>query len=109
MHVGVDRLAYADDHIEVFGKQTRDQRRRTRGVVGVVAVDHHVGVGFDVGEHAPHDMAFALQLHAVHDRTRIGSDLRRAVTRIVVEHMNRCIGQRAAEVATTAVIAIASL
>ena len=52
--------AGADHHVEPFLDQSRDHRRRARRVVGRVAVDQHVNVSFDIVEHPPHHVAFAL-------------------------------------------------
>ena len=41
--------------------------RRARRIVGGVAVDQHVDVGFDVVEHPPHHVTFALMGLAAHD------------------------------------------
>ena len=49
-------------------EQAVDHLRRGGGVVGAVAVDQHIDVGLDVGEHAAHDIALALQRLAADDR-----------------------------------------
>ena len=73
--IGVFRLvaAGADDHVELLGEQHVDHRRRGRGVVGQVAVGHHVNVGVDVGEHAPDDIALALLPLGADDRAGLGA------------------------------------
>ena len=50
----------ADHHIEPIVEQPRDHLAHARRVIGRVAVDQHIDVGFDVREHPPHDIAFAL-------------------------------------------------
>ena len=32
---------------------------RLRGIIGIVAVDHDINVGFDLGEHPPHHVALS--------------------------------------------------
>ena len=51
--------------------------RRARRVVGGVAVDQHVDVGLDVGEHAPHHVALALVRLAPHHGAGAGARPRR--------------------------------
>jgi hypothetical protein len=80
--LGID--AAADDHVQVFLDELGDQRRGARGVVGDVAVAHQVDVGIDVGEHAAHDVALALQGLAAHDGAGGGGHLGRTVLRVVV-------------------------
>ena len=70
-----------------------------RRVVGGVAVDQHVEVGLDVGEHAPHHVALALALFLEHLGAGGARGGRGIVGRIVVEHENRGRGQRRLEVA----------
>ena len=53
-------------HVEPLLDQFADHRRRARRVVGRVAVDQDVDVGFDVVEHAPHHVALALMRLAAH-------------------------------------------
>ena len=52
--------AHRHDHVERAFDQPRDHLARARRVVGRVAVDQHVHVRVDVGEHAPHHVALAL-------------------------------------------------
>ena len=63
--------------------------RRARRIVGGVAVDQHVDVGVDVGEHAPHHVALALVRLAAHDGAGRARDLDGAVGRIVVVDVDR--------------------
>ena len=60
--------AGGDDHVAMVLDQVADHGRRARRVIGRVAVDQHVNVGIHVGEHAPHDIAFALVRFAAHER-----------------------------------------
>ena len=50
----------SDHHIEPLVDELGDHRRRARRVIGGVAVDQHIDVGFDVIEHPPHHVALAL-------------------------------------------------
>ena len=90
--------AIADHHVEPVGEQPLDHGRRARRVVGGVAIDQHVDVGFDVGEHAPHHVALALALFLVDFGA--GGARRRCgiVGRIVVEDEDGRARQRGAEV-----------
>ena len=67
------------------------------GVVGQVAVGHHVNVGVDVGEHAADDVALALLALGADDRAGLGRDLARPVAAVVVVDVDRRAGQRRAE------------
>ena len=63
--------AEANHHVEMFGEQLFDHGRRARRIVGGVAVDHHIDVGIDVGEHPPDHMALALMRLAAHLGARL--------------------------------------
>ena len=63
------RNARSVDHVELSFNQMPDQHRRTLGVVRVIAIDHDINVGLDVGKHAAHDVAFALQRLIANDGT----------------------------------------
>ena len=65
------------DHVEPLGHELADHRARARRVVGGVAVDQHVDVGLDIGEHAPHHAALALVLLAADDGAGLRARLRR--------------------------------
>ncbi len=52
--------AGADHHVEPVADQLFHHRRGARRVIGGVAVDQHIDVGFDVIEHPPHHVALAL-------------------------------------------------
>ena len=76
-----------------------DHRRRARRVIGGIAVDQHVDVGFHVAEHAPHDMALALALFLKDlgtGGTREGGGI---IGRVVVVHVNCGGRQRHSEIA----------
>ena len=64
----------AVDEIERLLAHRRDQRGRSLEIVGVVAVDHDVDVGVDVGEHAPDHVALALATLGGDDRARRARD-----------------------------------
>ncbi|CDX37602.1 hypothetical protein MPLDJ20_200121 [Mesorhizobium plurifarium] len=87
----------AHHHVGAFGLQDVDQLRRILRRVGAVAVGHHIDVGIDVGEHAPHHIALALTRLA-HDDGAGGAGLqRREVLGIVVVDIDRGRRQRLAE------------
>ena len=73
-------------------------RPGARRVVGGVAVDQHVDVGVDVGEHAPHHAALALVLLAPDDGAGLGRRLDGAVGGIVVVDVDAGLRQRRAEI-----------
>ena len=75
-----------------------DHAARARRVVGGVAVDQHVDVGVDVGEHAPHHAALALVLLAADDGAGPGRRLDGAVGGIVVVDVDAGLRQRRAEI-----------
>ena len=89
--------AGADDHVELLGEEQVDHRRRGLGIVGQVAVGHHINVGVDVGEHAADDVALALLALGADDRAGLGRDLARAVAAVVVVDVDGRAGQRRAE------------
>ena len=76
--------AKAHHHIEMVGQQRIDHARRAGGVVGRVAVDQHIDIGVDIGEHAPDHMTLALAAFAAHLRAGIARDRNGAIRRIVV-------------------------
>ena len=96
-------------HVEPLLDQPRDHGARARGIVGRVAVDQHVDVGVDVGEHAPHHVALALVGLSPHHRAGRAGDLGGAVGRIVVVDVDRGCGRAARKSATTLAMAASSL
>ena len=56
--IAIDTAAH--HHVEPIVGQHLDHRRRARRIIGGIAVDQYVDVGFDVVEHPPHDMTLAL-------------------------------------------------
>ena len=64
--------------------QRIDHARRARRVIGRIAIDQHVDVGIDIGEHPPHHMALALAALAAHLGAGRARDLDGAIRRIVV-------------------------
>ena len=64
--------------------QRVDHARRARRIIGRVAIDQHVDVGIDIGEHAPHHMALALAALAAHLGAGRARHLDGAIRRIVV-------------------------
>ena len=76
--------ARSHHHVETVLDEARDHGLRARRVVGGIAVDQHVDVGFHVREHAPHHVAFALAHLAAHGGAGGTGDLGGAVGRIVV-------------------------
>jgi len=85
-------------HVEPLSEQFVDHRRRTRRIVGRVAVHQHVNVGFDVVEHPPHDMAFALRGLAADHSAGCARHLHRVVGRIIVIDIDRRRRQRRTEI-----------
>ena len=76
--------AKAHHHVEMIRHQRIDHARRAGGIIGRIAIDQHVDVGIDVGEHAPDHMALALAAFAAHLGAGLARDLDGAVRRIVV-------------------------
>jgi hypothetical protein len=80
--------ARADSHVGLGSQQCVDELRRVFRRIGTVAINHHVNVGLDVGEHAPHDVTFALARFA-DDGRAVGPGLERGeVARIVIIDVN---------------------
>ena len=79
--VGRDRLvdAKTDHHVEMFGQQLFDHAGRAGRVIGGIAIDQHIDVGVDVGEHPPHHMALALVPLAAHLGAGLAGDRNGAV------------------------------
>ncbi len=50
----------------MIGHQRLDHARRAGGIVGRIAIDQHVDIGIDIGEHPPHHVALALAAFAAH-------------------------------------------
>ena len=65
-------------------QQRVDHARRAGGVVGGVAIDQHIDIGIDIGEHPPDHMTLALAAFAAHLRAGIARDRDGAIRRIVV-------------------------
>ena len=86
------------DHVEPLGHELLDHPPRARRIVGGVAIDQHVDVGLDVGEHAPHHAALALALLAPDDGAGLGRRLDGAVGGIVVVNVDAGLRQRRAEI-----------
>src|SRR5215472_5711358 len=76
--------ALAIDEIELVAQELVDEIRGGAGVIGVVAIDQDVDVGFDVGEHAAHHVALALQRLVTDDRPGVAGNHHAAVGGIVV-------------------------
>ena len=92
----------------------RDQRidhaRRAGGVIGRIAIDQHVDIGIDVGEHAPDHMALALAAFAAHLGAGLARHRHGAIRRIVVVDEDlRPIGSALRKSATTVATAASSL
>src|SRR5690606_20554133 len=68
-------------------------------LVGVVAVDHHVDIGIDIGEGAADDVALARDVLLAHYGTGFGGALRGAIARAVVVDVDRDAGNGGLEVA----------
>ena len=81
-------------HVEAFGEELADHGRRARRIVGGIAVDQDVDVGFDVVEHPPHHVTFALIGFASHDGAGAARHLHGLVGRIVVVDIDRRRRQR---------------
>jgi len=85
-------------HVEPLGNELVDHRRRARRIVGRIAVHQHVNIGFDVVEHAPHHVAFALMgLAADHGAGLPGCGYR-AVGGIIVIDVDGRRRQRGGEI-----------
>ena len=53
-------FANTDNHVRAFRKHGADEFRCVFRRIGAIAVGHNIDVGFNVGEHAAHNIAFAL-------------------------------------------------
>ena len=78
------RLAGSDDHVEPFLDQAADELGGGGGVVGRIAVGHHIDVRLDVGEHSSDHMALPLHPFLADDRSCRLRDLAGAVAAIIV-------------------------
>ena len=92
--IGGRRLidAKTHHHVEMIRHQRLDHARRAGGIVGRVAVDQHVDIGVDIGEHAPHHMALALAVLAAHFGACLARHRDGTVGRIIV--VNEDCGRR---------------
>jgi len=94
----VKKVAAVIAAAEPVGDELVDHGLRARCIIGRVAVDQHVEVGFDIIEHPPHHVTLALMgLAADHCARRCGGR-DGAVCRVVVVNINTCAGQRRAEI-----------
>ena len=97
-------------HVEAIFHQARDHGAHARRVVGGVAVDQHVDVGLDVGEHAPHHVALALVRLAPDHRTGGARRPRRCGrSNCCRRHRSSASGSAARKSATTLAMAVSSL
>ena len=84
--------AQAHHHVEAIVHQHLDHARGARRVVGRIAIDQHVDVGVDIGEHAPHHVALALAAFAAHLGAGLARHCGGAIFRIIVVDVD--IGRR---------------
>ena len=84
-------------HVEALGDQPGDHRPCARRVVGGVAIDQHVDVGLDIGEHPAHHVALALVRLTAHVRAGCPRNLGRAIARVVVVDVDGGMRQRRPE------------
>jgi hypothetical protein len=78
------------EHVVVRARdQGVDHLGQVGRLVGVVAVDHHVDVGVDVGEGAPDDVALAGHVLLAHDGTGLGGAAGGLIARAVVIDIDR--------------------
>ena len=94
-----DRLRFPSTVYEVVAvfDEAADKIGRAGRVIGRIAVDEHIDVGLDVGEHSADDIALAAaddagELSAMGER-----DLRRPIAGRIVEDMNGGRGERSAK------------
>jgi len=79
----------ADNHVEPFGQQQADHRRRGLGIIGQVAVGHQVNIGIDVGEHSADDVPLALLPLGPDDRSARDGDFNRPIAAVVIVDVDR--------------------
>ena len=99
----------AHHHVEMIRQQPLDHARRAGGIIGRIAVDQHIDVGVDIGEHPPHHMALALTAFAAYLGAGRARDLGGTVRRIVVVDENFGRRQALRKSATTVATAASSL
>jgi hypothetical protein len=75
-----------------------DHLRRARRVISRAAVDEHIDVGVNVGEHAAHHMPLTLTSLTVHDSSCFARDRDCTVLRVVVVDINLRTRQSRAEI-----------
>ena len=90
--------ALAGDHIEAVRQQMGDELLRLPGFIGVVAVDEHVNVGFDIREHAADDVSFTLQAFVPDNCAGGLRHADRVVGRVIVVDVYSALGQRRTKV-----------
>ena len=86
------------DHVEPLADQLIDHGAGAGRIVGGIAINQHVDVGVNVGEHAPHHAAFALVLLAADDSAGLGRSLHGAIGGVVVVDVDGCFRQRRPEI-----------
>jgi hypothetical protein len=90
--------AEPDHHVEMLGEELFDHLQGAGCVIGGVAIDQHIDVGIDVGEHAPHHVALALVNLAAHLGARPAGNRDGAVFGIVVVNVDGSGRERLAEI-----------
>jgi hypothetical protein len=95
----MDRNTGTNGHVGMFAQHMSDEHWGRRRVIGAVAIRHDVNVGIDIGEHAPHHMAFAALIFNDESRTRRQRFLSCEVGRSIIEDMDRGGRQRMTKIA----------
>jgi len=78
------RHSRAIDEVEIFVDRSANHARGSLGFIGRVAVDQHVDVGIDVGEHATDDISLSLTRLVANNRACGFSNVNGA---IVIAHV----------------------
>ena len=91
-------LPAADHHVEVFVEQLVHQPPDRSGVVGGIAVDHHIDIGVDIGEHPPDNVPLAAQRDVDHLGAGRTGNICRPVGRSIIKYVNVDLRHRCLEI-----------
>ena len=80
--------AAAQDVIKVFTNQQINHFGGGGSIVGIVAIDHDVNIGIDVGEGTTHNISLTLASFLADDCTGCGSNFSGAIRRVVVVNVD---------------------
>ncbi|MNS74189.1 hypothetical protein D3C72_1076570 [compost metagenome] len=89
--------ARAHYHVQLLVDQPVDQDARRRGMVGRIAIGHHIHICVHIGEHAANHIAFSLEIDVAQMRADFNGQLSGSIGREIVEDVDFRFRQRRAK------------